>query len=106
MNPNQIQQLRKEAEAEAKQILKHKKKFGGKEFEAKNHIIKRKESSLHSLLPQETINHCINNNLDIEYLYEELLSKYNGSLGEKKSYYVPNGGKRGRPKQNKDEQEQ
>ena len=93
-----MQQLRKEAEAEAKQILKHKKKFGTKEFESKNSFAKRKESSLHSLLPQEVIDHCINNNLDIEYLYNELLSKYGGVEKEKKQYYIPTGAKRGRPK--------
>lgn len=98
MNPQRIQQLRREAENEAKQILKHKKKFGPKQFEGKNNTTIKRESSLHSLLPQETIDHCINNNLDIEYLYNELLSKYGGVEKEKKQYYIPTGVKRGRPK--------
>lgn len=104
MNLQRIQQLRKEAEAEAKLILKDKKSFGTKAFEGKNSITVRRESSMHSLLPQEAIDYCINNNLDIEYLYNELYSKYGGAH-EKKQYYTPTGKKRGRPKIDNNEQE-
>lgn len=107
MNPQRIQQLRKEAEAEAKLILKDQKYFGTKEFKSKNKITKKRTSSLHSLLPQEVIDHCINNNLDIEYLYDELLSKYGRNLDkEPKKYYIPTGKPRGRAKKDNNEQEQ
>lgn len=60
---------------------------------------------MHSLLPQENIDYCINNGLDIEYLYDEVLSKYGGIEKEKKQYYVPTGVPRGRPKKYNNEQE-
>ena len=104
MKPQYIQALRKEAEDQAKKILKDKKKFSTKEFDAKHNTTIKRESSLHSLLPQEDINYCINNNLDIEYLYNELYSKYGGAH-EKKQYYVPTGVPRGRPKKYNNEQE-
>ena len=99
------QRIRLEAENEAKEILKNKTNFGTKEFKGKNSITIRKESSLHSLLSQEDIDYCVNNNLDIEYLYNELYSKY-GGVHEKKQYYVPTGKKRGKPKKDNNEQEQ
>lgn len=99
------QRIRLEAENEAKEILKNKTKFGSKEFKGKNSITVVRESSLHSLLSQEDIDYCVNNNLDIEYLYNELYSKYGGAH-EKKQYYVPTGKKRGRPKIDNNEQEQ
>ena len=98
--------LRKETEAEAKEILKNKTHFGPKEFEGRNKITKKRESSLHSLLPQEDIDYCINNNIDITYLHDEVISKYGGEEKERKQYYIPTGKKRGRPKKNNNEQEQ
>ena len=107
MNLQRIQQLRREAENEAKQILNSKTKINGKNLDSKNNITIKRESSLHSLLPQEDIDYCINNNLDIGYLYTEMASKYNGNVvKEKKQYYIPNGKPRGRPKKDNNEQEQ
>ena len=107
MKPQYIQQLRKEAENEAKKILKDRKKFNTKEFEGKHNTSKKRTSSLHTLLDQEDINHRINNGLDIAYLYTQMASKYNGDVEkEPKKYYTPTGGKRGRPKKDNNEQEQ
>jgi hypothetical protein len=106
IRPELIESLRKEAEAEAKQILKDRKKFGIKEFESKQNISKKRESSLHSLLNQEDINHCLNNGLDMMYLYNEMDAKYKGGVTEKKQYYIPRGTPRGRPKKYNNEQEQ
>ena len=106
MKPQYIQALRKEAEEEAKKILKDKKKFGTKEFDSKHNIVKKRTSTLHSLLDQEDINHRINNGLDIAYLYTQMASKYSGDIGKPpKQYYIPTGGKRGRPKKDNNEQE-
>ena len=106
MKPQYIQALRKEAEDQAKKILKDKKKFSTKEFDAKHNTTIKRESSLHSLLPQEDINYCINNGIDMWYLYEEMASKYSGDIGNPpKQYYIPTGGKRGRPKKDNNEQE-
>jgi hypothetical protein len=45
--------------------------------------------------------------MDVMYLYDELLSKYGGYEEKpKKTYYVKTGKKRGRPKENNNEQEQ
>ena len=107
MKPQYIQALRKEAEEEAKKILKDKKKFGTKEFDSKHNIVKKRTSTLHSLLNQEDINYCLNNGLDIGYLYTEMASKYNGDVEkEPKKYYTPTGKPRGRRKKDNNEQEQ
>jgi hypothetical protein len=106
MKPQYIQALRKEAEEQAKQILKDKKKFGPKEFESKNNISKKRVSTLHSLIDQKDIDYCLNNDLDIVYLYTEMASKYGGDVEkEPKKYYTPTGVKRGRPKKDNNEQE-
>lgn len=102
-----IPALRKEAEEQAKKILKNKTKFGPKEFKGKNSITIKRESSLHTLLSSEDINYCINNGLDIMYLYDEMASKYNGDVEkEPKKYYTPTGKPRGRRKKDNNEQEQ
>ena len=108
MSPNQIQQIRKEAEEEAKKILKDKKNFSSKEFEAKHNTVKTFKKAKHVYLKQSQIDYCVNNNLDVMYLYEEMESKYSGNIGAhyKKKYYIPTGKKRGRPKQEDNEQEQ
>jgi hypothetical protein len=107
MNQDQIQQARKEAEEEAKKILKDKKKFSTKEFDAKCNTVKTFKKAKHVYLKQSKVDYCVNNNLDIMYLYEEMESKYSGDIGNKKKYYTPTGKKRGRqPKQNNNEQEQ
>ena len=99
--------MRKEAEAEARKILKGRTKFGTKEFDSKQNISKERKSTLHSLLSSEDINHCLNNNLDIAYLYTEMSSKYGGDVEkEPKKYYTPTGKPRGRRKKDNNEQEQ
>ena len=106
MKPQYIQQLRKEAEEQAKQILKDKKKFNTKEFDAKHNTSKKRISTLHSLIDQKDIDYCLNNDLDIAYLYTEMASKYSGDVEkEKKQYYIPTGVPRGRPKKDNNEQE-
>jgi hypothetical protein len=93
--------LRQEAEEYAKKILKDKK-LSKKELAAKEKIVKKFKSAKHVLLKQKDVDHCINNNMDVMYLYDELLSKYGGFDDvekPKKQYYVPTGAKRGRPKQ-------
>ena len=101
------QKIRLEAENEAKEILKNKTNFGTKEFKGKNSITIKRESSLHTLLSSEDINYCINNGLDIMYLYNEMASKYSGDIGKPpKQYYIPTGKKRGRSKIDNNEQEQ
>ena len=83
------------------------KKLGKKDLSSKESITKKFQSGKHAYLKQSEVEHCLNNNMDIEYLYTELLSKYGGLEDKpKKQYYVPRGGKRGRPKQNNNEQEQ
>lgn len=105
MKPQYIQALRKEAEEQAKKILKDQEKFSGKEFAAKENTIKKFKRSKHVLLNQSKIDYCINNGLDIMYLYEELDKKFNGLVEkEPKKYYQPNGNKRGRPKKEDNEQ--
>jgi hypothetical protein len=104
MKPQYIQQLRKEAEEQAKQILKNQKSFNNKEFDAKYNISKKRTSTLHSLIDQKDIDYCLNNDLDIAYLYTEMASKYGGDVEkEKKQYYIPTGAKRGRPKKEDNE---
>ena len=99
--------MRKEAEAEARKILKSRTKFGTKEFDSKQNISKERKSTLHSLLSSEDINYCINNGLDIMYLYDEMASKYSGDIGKPpKRYYTPTGKPRGRRKKDNNEQEQ
>ena len=106
MKPQYIQQLRKEAEDQAKEILKDRTKFNTKEFEGKHNTSKKRTSSLHTLLNQKDIDYCINNGIDMWYLYEEMASKYSGDIGKPpKQYYIPTGGKRGRPKKDNNEQE-
>ena len=100
------QQLRQEAEAEAKKILKNKTKFGPKEFVGKEATTKKFKSAKHSYLKQSQIDHCVNNGLDVLYLYDEMDAKYKGGITEKKSYYTPRGTSKGRPKKNTNEQEQ
>jgi hypothetical protein len=101
------QKLRLEAEAEARKILGKTKKLGKKDLSSKESITKTFKRSKHVLLKQSDIDHCVNNGMDVMYLYDELLSKYGGLEDKpKKQYYVPRGGKRGRPKDNKNEQEQ
>ena len=69
--------------------------------------MKKFKRAKHVFLKQNDIDHCINNGLDITYLYDEMDSKYSGDIGkEPKKYYVPKGTKRGRPKQSNNEQEQ
>jgi len=102
-----MQALRQEAEEYARKILKDKTNFGPKEFESKENIVKKFKRGKHAYLKQSQIDHYLNNGMDVMYLYDELLSKYGGRMGnEKKSYYVPKGGKQGRPKKNTNEQEQ
>jgi hypothetical protein len=100
------QQLRKEAEAEAKKILKDKTKFGPTEFEGREKITKKFQSGKHAYLKQSEIDHCINNGMNIWYLYDEMDAKYKGGVTEKKQYYIPRGTPKGRPKKNTNEQEQ
>ena len=100
------QKIRLEAEAEAKKILKNKTKFGPKEFEAKETTTKKFKSGKHAYLKQSEIDYCVNNGMDVMYLYNEMDTKYKGGVTEKKSYYVPRGTPKGRPKKNTNEQEQ
>ena len=100
------QQLRLEAEEEAKKILKDKIKFGHKEFEAKEKIVKRFQRSKHVLLKQNEIDHCVNNGIDVTYLYDEMDAKWGGKEKVKKSYYIPRNTPKGRPKKDINEQEQ
>lgn len=84
--------------------------MGKNDLQPKHNKAKPFQSAKHIYLKQNQIDHCINNGMDIMYLYDELLSKY-GRLEEKeekpiKKYYTPRGTPRGRPKKNKDEQEQ
>ena len=102
-----MQALRQEAEEYARKILKDQINFGSKEFESKENIVKKFKRSKHVLLKQSDIDHCVNNGINVMYLYDELLSKYGNDVDKpKKKYYVSNGGKRGRPKKNTNEQEQ
>jgi len=107
MTPQQIKQLREEAEREARKILGKNKRLGKNDLQAGHNNKKTFQSAKHIFLKQSQIDHCINNGMDIMYLYDELLSKY-GRLEDKpkKTYYTPRGRKKGRPKQNKNEQEQ
>ncbi len=99
--------MRKEAEEEAKKILGKNRKLGKNDLSAKEKIVKTFKRSKHVLLKQSQVDHCINNGMDVMYLYDELLSKYGNDVDKpKKNYYVPTGGKRGRPKHNENEQEQ
>jgi hypothetical protein len=100
------QKIRLDAEEEAKKILKNKTKFGPKEFEAKESTTKKFKSGKHAYLKQSQIDHCINNGLDVTYLYDEMDAKYKGGIAEKKQYYKPRGTSKGRPKKNTNEQEQ
>ena len=102
-----MQALRKEAEAEAKRILKDKTHFGTKTFDAKHNTIKKFKSAKHSYLKQSDIDYCLNNDLDIVYLYTEMASKYSGDVDkEPKKYYIPTGKPKGRRKKDNNEQEQ
>jgi len=107
IRPELIQTLREEAEAYARKILKDQVYFSSKSFESKENTVKKFKRSKHVLLKQSDIDHCVNNNMDVMYLYDKLLSKYGNDIDKpKKKYYVSNGGKRGRPKKNTNEQEQ
>ena len=102
-----IQALRREAEEEAKKILGKTKKLGKNDLQPKESTVKKFQSSKHVLLKQSQVDHCVNNGMDVMYLYDELLSKYGGYEEKpKKTYYVKTGKKRGRPKENNNEQEQ
>lgn len=62
---------------------------------------------MHSFLNQNDVDYLLNNNMDIVYLYDEMASKYNGNVDKSsKKNYKPSGNKRGRPKQDNNEQEQ
>ena len=104
MTPQQIKQAREEAEREARQILG---KIGKNDLQSKHNALPPFQRAKHIYLKQNQIDHHLNNNMPIDYLYDELLSKY-GRLEDKpkKTYYTPRGRKKGRPKQNKNEQEQ
>ena len=83
------------------------KKLGNNFLDSKCNTVKRFKSGLHSFLDQKEIDYCINNDLDVGYLYDEMASKYGGDVDKPlKEYYKPNGNKRGRPKQQDNEQEQ
>ena len=103
-----MQSLRKEAEEQAKKIL-NKTNLSKKSLPSKESTVKTFKSGKHAYLKQSQIDHCINNGMDIWYLYDELLSKY-GGLDDidkpKKVYYTPRGTPRGRPKKDNNEQEQ
>lgn len=99
-----MEALRNEASVYAKKILEKEVEINVNDLDSKHNILKRFKRSKHVLLKQSEIDHCVNNDLDFMYLYDELLSKYNGNIGgDKKEYYQPNGNKRGRPKKDKNE---
>ena len=100
------QQLRQEAEKEAQKILGKTKKLGKKDLDPKESITKTFQRSKHVLLKQSDIDHCVNNGLDVTYLYDEMDSKWGGKETVKKSYYIPRGNPKGRPKKDINEQEQ
>ena len=104
MKPQYIHQLRKEAEEQAKQIL-GSEKLKKDNLESKNNVSKPYVSMLHSVFDVKDIDHCINNDLDIGYLYTQMGSKYNGDREETppKQYYIPTGVPRGRPKKENNE---
>jgi hypothetical protein len=104
MKPQYIQELRKEAEEQAKQILKNQKNFSKKDLKAKELITKKFKSGKHIYLKQSEIDHCVNNDLDIGYLYDEMGSKYSGDIGKPpKKYYIPTGKPKGRRKKEDNE---
>lgn len=109
MTPQQIKQLREEAEREARKILGKNKRLGKNDLQAGHNNKKTFQSAKHIYLKQSEIDHCINNGMDIMYLYDELLSKYGRLEKEEKpvkKYYIPKGGKKGRPKKDNNEQKQ
>jgi hypothetical protein len=108
IKPELIASLRKEAEEQAKQVLKNQKNFSKKDLKAKELITKKFKSGKHIYLKQSEIDYCVNNDLDVGYLYDEMDSKYSGDIGKPpRKYYTPTGKPRGRrPKQKENEQEQ
>ena len=101
-----MQALRLEADEYAKKILEKGTKINKNDLEAKHNTTKKFKRAKHSYLKQSQIDYCVNNDLDVTYLYDEMDSKYKGGVTDKKNYYVPRGTPRGRPKENNNEQEQ
>jgi hypothetical protein len=102
------QKLREEAEREAREILGKNKRLGKNDLESKHNTVRTFQSAKHLMLKQSEVDHCVNNGISVEYLYNELLSKYGGIDKEEKpikKYYTPRGTPRGRPKKDNNEQE-
>ena len=71
------------------------------------------KSSKRDFLPIDEINNAIYNNTDISGIYDSTNNMYvrtkppkPGAGRKNRQYYTPTGGKRGRPKNNNNEQEQ